>query len=274
MSPERRLGVCAVVHAADRADALAARLARLQRALGRPLAVRVGVAASSPLQADAVAAKFAEAGLSVDDCRRVDDTYFDFSAYGEAAQAFDAASMSGMVFVNDTLVAKHDSPHLLRQFASRVREADALHAAFPMLVGPYRQSEFSVGDGRNDEFVSTFLFHLNASGVAVLRDLVPELAGAKAALEAGQLHAPGLQDELLRLCSVHALQVRHRYLPGDIGRLACKLATAYVERRLSQQVRAQGLVWYVAGGMLGRLLVPLQLALGRVLRPSRGGPSR
>ena len=81
----------------------------------------------------------------------------------------------------------------------------------------------------------------------------------------------GLDAPLLRFCQVHALQLRDRYLTDALvdARLRRKLTTAYCERMLTGRVRAAGLIWYVAGGLFGRLLVPAQVGWSRVFRRVR-----
>ena len=229
------------------------------------------VAASSSLTPAAVRALCESLGLRLDDCRKVDDTYFDFSCYREASLYFSERGHDGVLYINDTLIPKHDSPHLMAALCSRINTVKGVNFDFPLLIGPYSQSEFSFGDGSLDHFVPTFLFYLNAPGVRCFVRLLDEMPMIQQAIEQPNADFLEVDTPLLRFCQAHALQLRGRYLTNNLvdARLWRKLTTAYCERLLSGRVRSAGVVWYVAGGLVGRLLVPVQVGWSRVFSQLR-----
>jgi hypothetical protein len=265
------LGLCLVLHDPRYLRPLVNRVRHLQGDLGVTFDVLAVVAASSSLTPVAVRALCESHGLLLVDCRQVEDTYFDFSAYREASIYFAAGEHSGVLYVNDTLIPKHNSPYLLAALSSRISMVKNIIFDFPLLIGPYRKSEFSFGDASLDEFVPTFFFYLNAQGVSWFVRLLDEMPVIHRAIMNNDASVIGVDAQLLRFCQAHALQLRGRYLTnGEVDvRLGRKLATAYCERMLSARVRSAGLVWYVAGGLFGRLIVPAQAGWSRLLRRLR-----
>ena len=267
----RKLGLCLVLYDPRHLRLLVNRVHQLKLSLGDTLDVLALVAASSSLTTVEVRTLCDSQNLSLSDCRKVDDTYFDFSAYREASLYFSENGYDGVLYVNDTLIPKHDSPHLMAALCSRIGMAKSVNLDFPMLIGPYSQSEFSFCDGSLDHFVPTYLFYLNAPGVRCFVRLLEEMPAIHRAIEYPNSDLLGLDAPLLRFCQVHALQLRDRYLTDALvdARLRRKLTTAYCERMLTGRVRAAGLIWYVAGGLFGRLLVPAQVGWSRVFRRVR-----
>lgn len=266
-----KLGLCLVLHDPRYLRPLVNRVRHLQGDLGVSFDVLAVVAASSSLTPAAVRALCDSQGLLLVDCRQVDDTYFDFSAYREASLYFAAGGHSGVLYVNDTLIPKHNSPYLLAALSSRISMVKNINFDFPLLIGPYRKSEFSFGDASLDEFVPTFIFYLNALGVRCFVRILDEMPVIHQATVLNDASVLGVDAQLLRFCQAHALQLRDRYLTnGQVdARLGRKLTTAYCERMLSGRVRSAGLVWYVAGGLFGRLIVPAQAGWSRLLRRLR-----
>jgi hypothetical protein len=257
------LGVCMVAHDPRYLAPLTRRVAQMQAMLGERVDCMALITASSPLRPATVHTSCDSAGLNVVDCSQVDDTYFDFSAYRKATEYFGARSHRGVLYVNDTLVPKHDSSHLRRAICDQLNKLRETEIKFPQLNGPYRKSEFSVGNGYADEFVATFLFHLNAPGMHLFTELLDELPRIHQVIESQRTDVAN--PALLRLCQIHATQIRDRYRSGGgvDDRLVRKLATAYCERELCVRIRAAGVVWFAASGLRGRLLVPLQAASSR-----------
>jgi hypothetical protein len=214
---------------------------------------------------------FLAAAIEVVICRIVDDVFLDFSAYLEAAEFFLAAESTGVIFLNDTLVPKHGSRTLLRSMVRTIMKARSHRFDFPLLVGPYRHSEFSIGNSSVDEFVATFFFYLNRVGLTYIISVVRKLPLVKGALTINETAEPEVDVSLLRLIRIHALQLEARYRDRvDANEfLTRKLATAYAERDLSRKVKADGTVWYVAGGLAGRLMVPIEIAINRFLQRLR-----
>ncbi|MEC5212820.1 hypothetical protein RCH06_001361 [Polaromonas sp. CG_9.5] len=266
-----KFGLCLVLYDPRHLRPLVNRVLQLQASLGAVFDVLALVAASSSLTPAAVRALCESLGLRLDDCRKVDDTYFDFSCYREASLYFSERGYDGVLYINDTLIPKHDSPHLMAALCSRINMVKGVNFDFPLLIGPYSQSEFSFGDGSLDHFVPTFLFYLNSPGVRCFVRLLEEMPMIQQAIEQPNADFLEVDTPLLRFCQAHALQLRGRYLTNNLvdARLWRKLTTAYCERLLSGRVRSAGVVWYVAGGLVGRLLVPVQVGWSRVFSQLR-----
>lgn len=247
------------------------RVKQLRQSLDDTFDVLALVVGSSPLMPESVSALCESRGLRIKDCRKVNDEYFDFSAYREAISYFSGGDHKAVLFINDTLISKHNSSHLIAAFCSHIRMATEVNFDFPLLIGPYRKSEFSLGDASFDEFVPTFLLYLNAMGVKCFGEMLDEMPIIHGAIKSAQVRAPGIDAALLRFCDVHALQLRNRFrIDGQVDeRLSRKLTTAYCERLLSGRIRSAGLIWYVAGGLLGRLLVPAQARLSQLFHGLR-----
>jgi hypothetical protein len=213
----------------------------------------------------------AKLGIELVDCRQFDDTFFDFSAYAEAARVFYREGGPGVLFVNDTLVVKHHSAALRRYMSRALSTLHGESFAFPVMLGPFRHSEFSIGDGTSDEFAATFMFYLNSPALPLLWDVVSALPVVVSLLRDGGLFHSAVDEAQLRFCRVHAPQLRARYAGGPNANelLTRKLSTAYAERALSRNVKSSGVLWYVAGGLAGRLVVPVQAATARLLRHLR-----
>lgn len=260
-TPPKALGACIVLHDPRTVGALAAALRSLEQRVGVPLRCLVFLSRRSPAEVEAVRRHLESAGLAVDHCARSDDTFLDFSMYAAGLAQLSAHAVEDAIFVNDTLVSRHGSGYLQRIFADRVRRVRSERFGFPVMVGPHSRSEYSFGDRRHDEFVSTYLFHLNGPALA-------ELARVVANLESVQMRLRGLRagdsliqaDEIERLCLVHATQLVRRYegMSDSGDRLVCKLVTVHAERSLADAVRRRGLVWYIGNGLVGRILIPAQ----------------
>ena len=269
--PRRTTGACLVFHDPQSASSLVEDLRELQSRIGAPLDCVAYIGSTSTLQVAKLQPLFQNAGLQLSCCEKVDDRFLDFSMYAVGLETLRARGCSDVVFANDTLASRHRSAYLRRMVADRIARARGRVFDFPVLIGPHSRSEYSFGDGRHDEFISTYLFYLNAAGLQVFAALLQELESVHRGLAAAAPPAPGLDAELVRLCRVHATQLEARYHDAaDAGeRLARKLVTVYCERALADRVRHGGLIWYVGNGLVGRLLIPLQTWLGQIFTGRR-----
>lgn len=264
MSPAPSIGVCLVVHSPGQVKPLVRRYLHLRREIGLNAELVVIVSASSGMSPSEVHASCRGLGAEPTDCTVVDDRFYDFSAYQSATKIFRKRGLAGALFVNDTLPPKHDSTRLRATLAKQVASACAAPAAFPVLIGPYRHSEFSIGTGSADDFVASFMFFLNAAGLELLTNLLESLPSVLAAVEGSEQTGQNIDESLLRLCHMHAVQLAARFTGTEGGdRLRRKLVTVYAERALSVRVKIEGVVWYTASGLAGRLLVPLQVTWNR-----------
>jgi hypothetical protein len=203
-------------------------------------------------------------GCTVVVCMRADDRYLDFSMYHLACRQFIDDGVEDAVFVNDTLMSKHDSRFLLESFAKCTLRAREGSHAFPVMIGPHSRSEFSYGDGRNDEFVSTYLFYLNRSALVGFSVLLGSSDAVLRGLKSGAAEE-GIESGLIRMCLTYKPIVVERYTDSSEweGLVHRKLVTVYWERALSGFVRRDGVVWYVGSGLVGRLLIPIQVAISK-----------
>lgn len=260
-TPPKALGACIVLHDPRTVGAMATALRSLQQGVGAPLRCLAFLSQRSPADVETARRCLESSGLTVDHCARADDRFLDFSMYAAGLAQLPAHGVDDAVFVNDTLVSRHGSAYLQRLFADRVRRVRSHRFDFPVMVGPHSRSEYSFGDRRHDEFVSTYLFHLNAQALTELAAVVANLEAVQARLQGLRAGDARIQaDEIERLCLVHATQLSHRYDGMSDGgdRLTCKLVTVHAERSLADAVRRRGLVWYIGNGLVGRFLIPAQ----------------
>jgi hypothetical protein len=268
MSHPATLGACLVLHDTAQMEPLFRRFREMCLGLQSRVELVLALTSSGGIAPQVARTRAQAASLEPTDCLVVDDRFFDFSAYRTVTALFRERGVGGALFVNDTLLTKHDSAHLRATLAGQIAALHAKPLPFPVLAGPYRHSEFSFGHGEFDHFVASFMFYLNEAGLQTFSDLLEGMPAVQAALVDPAAPHPSVDPGLLRFCRIHALQLAGRFngRADAAERLSHKLATVYTERALSHRVRIDGVVWYTASGLVGRLLVPLQIALRRLTR--------
>ena len=259
------LDACLVLHRADAVERVLGIAKALAGGAGMQLRVLALLTRSGDVIPANVIAICAQREIQVLDCFYFDDIYLDFSAYALAAQAFSEIGSPGALFINDTIATKHNSVFLRRKMIGILSMVASRRFGFPVMVGPFRHSEFSLGVPTVEEFASTFLFHLNLPAFELLMNTVNQLPSLELSMFNKMPNEMVMETSLLQFCHLHALQLESRYSGPDAHqKLVRKLCTVYAERHLSFLVKQKGVLWYVAGGIAGRILVPLELMFNRI----------
>ena len=253
------IGVCLVFHDINLVRKFIKRIVELQIAIQHNFLVTAYVTPSSLIGLNWLDGQLKCSGIEVLSCLIGDDRYFDFSMYRNGAQELLKCKCSGVIFANDTFVGKHNSTYLVNSFAKLVCCVLDDTLPMPIMVGPYSRSEFSFKNRRHDEFISTYIFYLNSTG---LKNLPLWIDGEDFIVESLKERrlSTNVDAGIIRHCWLyHSIIIkRYKHLEFSEDWATRKLVTVYWERIISSNIRDNGVIWYLGSGLIGQVLIRIQ----------------
>lgn len=257
-----KITLCLVLYSPKLAEQLIKKVTFIKKNIVADIDIYACISNTSTLTIDDVSSYCTKHEVYPVNFLKFDDTFLDYSAY-EAITKLEANNNGvGHIYINDTLISKHNSNYLLRLFIKNINLCVSEKFMFPILIGPYVQSEYSINnDSKKDEFVSTFMFFLTNHGVRLFSELLDNMPLIKKIfVKNDDCRLNLINNDILNFCNFHKLRLINRVKDQSDKKeyLERKLTTVYMEQSLSEKIRQRGLIWYIGRSNKDQLIIQVQ----------------
>lgn len=263
----KKLAIFLVVHNSKSLPHLEVVLERILKKINSDFDINVLISESSRIDVLKVSETYSKLNPYLNKITIYSDDFFDYSGYFSGLEIIKSEfnKYDGGIFINDTIVTKHNSPHFLNMFFNKINEFLDRDNDFKFMVGPLGDGEFFFRKPGDIRYIPTYCFFLSSNSFLDFLEMKKRLFVLKEffqkKLKKDQVSSE--DEKYIGFFEMHKAQLKYRNLSAD--KLENKIITAILEKEVSDFYKDHGLLIFCDYGLKNQLLVKFQKKIANLL---------